>query len=61
MEMNMGKLEWNREEGEGIVLFTPKFMTEDWIVQLDSLVDWIRILQDTYDQMLGQMHGDDDE
>jgi hypothetical protein len=57
----MGKLEWNREEGEGIVLFTPKFMTEDWIVQLDSLVDWIRILQDTYDQMLGQMHGDDDE
>lgn len=59
--MNMGKLEWSKEEGGGIVLFSPKFMTEDWIVQLDALVDWIKILQDTYNEMLEQTQGVDDE
>ena len=56
--MNMGKLEWNREEGEGIVLFSEKFMTADRVTQLDSLVDWIRMLQDTYDEMLEQKQGE---
>ncbi len=59
--MNMGKLEWSGEEGEGIVLFSPSFLTADRIVQLDSLVDWIRLLQDTYEEMLGQTQGEGDE
>ena len=56
--MNMGKLEWHQEEGEGVVLFSPAFMASDRMVQLDSLVDWIRMLQDTYDEMLGQTQGE---
>ena len=59
--MNMGKLEWNPEDGEGVVLFSTKFITSDWIVQLDALVDWIRMLQDTYDEMLEQTQGVNDE
>jgi hypothetical protein len=61
MEMNMGKLEWNPEDGEGFVLFSTKFITSDRIVQLDALVDWIRMLQDTYDEMLEQTQGVNDE
>lgn len=59
--MNMGKLEWSQQEGGGIVLFSAKFMTADRITQLDSLVDWIRMLQDTYEEMLLQTQGDEHE
>ena len=59
--MNMGKLEWSDEEGEGIVLFSSKFIAADRITQLDSLVDWIRMLQDIYDEMLEQTQGEKNE
>jgi hypothetical protein len=57
----MGKLEWNPEDGEGVVLISTKIITSDRIVQLDALVDWIRMLQDTYDEMLEQTQGVNDE
>lgn len=48
----MGKLEWNLQEGEGVIVFSSQFKTAHRVEQLDALVDWIRALEDKYDEML---------
>lgn len=52
--MNMGKIVWSYEEGEGEVFLSENFVTADRVVQLDALVDWISSLQRIYEEMLKQ-------
>jgi hypothetical protein len=50
MEMKMGKLIWNGDEGE--VKLSKEFFESYAILQLDALSDWIHILEEKYDEIL---------
>ena len=43
---------WDPDSGEGTIWIRADFFSQDRIVQLDALQDWIADLTNTYDQLL---------
>ena len=50
--MKLATLKFNENSGEGSVRLSTAFLKSDWVVQADSLRDWIVDLQDLYAQLL---------
>tara|TARA_R110000868_G_scaffold63075_1_gene190127 strand:- start:666 stop:860 length:195 start_codon:yes stop_codon:yes gene_type:complete len=50
--MKLGSLNWSNPQGTGQAKLSADFLEQNWVVQADSLKDWICDLQKYYTQLL---------
>ena len=54
--MKAGDLKANYECGEGSIRLTPEFNSENSLLKMDVLSDWIYDLQEEYDKARLELH-----
>ena len=59
--MKAGDLKANYEFGEGSIRLTPEFNSENSLLKMDVLSDWIYDLQEEYSKARLELHKESDE
>ena len=55
-KVSLGRLVWDWEKGCGVIVWAKDWEDHNYVVRLDAMQDWLRLIAQEHNEVLDQQH-----